>query len=348
MSSWMGIFWLVILLAGNAFFVGAEFAVMSARRSQIEPLAEDGNKRAKKTLWAIEHVSLMLACAQLGITVCSLLILNVAEPSIHHLLADPLIHLGVQAGLADGIAFAIALAVVTLLHVILGEMVPKNISVSFADKAALWLAPPLVALSKLVKPLIVVLNWAGNLALKIIGVQPKDELTSAYTLEEMESIVQQSTKHGTVVDSGGLLAGAIEFSRLNAAQSMVPLADVATLPMTVTPEEFEKKVAETGFSRFPLTNTQNEIVGYLHLKDVLGKEASDKYEEPINTKRIRLLVNIPATVDVEDALESMQRSGSHLGRVVDASGRTIGVLFLEDVLEQLVGEIRDVTQKQHT
>ncbi len=144
MSDWAGILWLAFLLVGNAFFVAAEFAVMSARRSQIEPLAEAGSKRAQTTLRAMENVSLMLACAQLGITVCSLLILQVAEPAIHHLLAVPLEAAGVPVEVADIVAFAVALLVVTFLHVTFGEMVPKNISVSVADKAALLLAPPLM------------------------------------------------------------------------------------------------------------------------------------------------------------------------------------------------------------
>src|SRR5438067_6985002 len=133
MSDWAGILWLVLLLIGNAFFVGAEFAVMSARRSQIEPLARGGSKRAQTTLHAMENVSLMLACAQLGITVCSLLILQVAEPAIHHLLATPLESVGVPVELGDVLAFVVALLAVTFLHVTFGEMVPKNISVSVAD-----------------------------------------------------------------------------------------------------------------------------------------------------------------------------------------------------------------------
>ena len=170
MSDWAGILWLAFLLVGNAFFVAAEFAVMSARRSQIEPLAEAGSKRAQTTLRAMENVSLMLACAQLGITVCSLLILLVAEPAIHHLLAVPLEAAGVPVGAADIVAFAVALLVVTFLHVTFGEMVPKNISVSVADKAALLLAPPLMFIARLVKPVIAALNGltlAGGLELAL-------------------------------------------------------------------------------------------------------------------------------------------------------------------------------------
>ena len=218
MSDWAGILWLVVLLLGNAFFVGAEFAVMSARRSQIEPLAEAGSKRAQTTLRAMENVSLMLACAQLGITVCSLLILQVAEPAIHHLMAVPLEAVGVPMEIADVVAFAVALMVVTFLHVTFGEMVPKNISVSVADKAALLLAPPLMFIARLVKPVIVALNWSANHILKLMRIEPKDEVTSSFTLEEVQSIVQESTRHGLVDDDAGLITGALEFSEHTASR----------------------------------------------------------------------------------------------------------------------------------
>ena len=150
MSDWAGIAWLVVLLAVNAFFVGAEFAVISARRSQIEPLAERGKRSAKTALYAMEHATLMLATTQLGITVCSLLILNVSEPAIHHLLEVPLHATGWSEEVIGTIAFVVALVLVSFLHVVFGEMVPKNISFSMPDRAALLLAPPLVGIGRAV------------------------------------------------------------------------------------------------------------------------------------------------------------------------------------------------------
>ena len=240
MSDWAGILWLVVLLLGNAFFVAAEFAVMSARRSQIEPLAEAGSKRAQTTLRAMENVSLMLACAQLGITVCSLLILQVAEPAIHHLLAVPLEAVGVPMEIADIAAFAVALLVVTFLHVTFGEMVPKNISVSVADKAALLLAPPLMFIARMVKPVIVALNWSANHILKLMRIEPKDEVTSSFTLEEVQSIVQESTRHGLVDDDAGLITGALEFSEHTASHVMVPLDKLVMLKAATTPAGVRK------------------------------------------------------------------------------------------------------------
>ncbi|NKX54525.1 hemolysin family protein [Arthrobacter mobilis] len=341
-----GIFWLVILLLGNAFFVGAEFAVMSARRSQIEPLADAGSRRAKTTLWAMENVSLMLACAQLGITVCSLLILNVAEPAIKELLLIPLEHwVGIPHEASYAASFLVALLAVTFLHVTLGEMVPKNISVSTADKAALLLAPPLVYVSKAVRPVIAVLNWSANHILRLMRITPKDEVTSTFTLEEVQSIVQESTRHGLVDDESGLISSSLEFSGQTARSVMVPLAELVTIDVDATPEEFERLVRRTGFSRFPVADHEGNLTGYLHLKDVMTIP-EEGFRRPVSVGKVRTLANLGPEDEIEDALAVMQRTGTHLARVISPEGRTMGVLFLEDVLEVLVGEIRDATQVQ--
>ena len=345
MSDWAGILWLAVLLLGNAFFVAAEFAVMSARRSQIEPLAEAGSKRAQTTLRAMENVSLMLACAQLGITVCSLLILLVAEPAIHHLLAVPLETLGLPKEVADVAAFAVALMLVTFLHVTFGEMVPKNISVSVADKAALFLAPPLVMIARIVHPVISTLNWTANHILRAMRIEPKDEVTSSFTLEEVQSIVQESTRHGLVDDDAGLISSALEFSGQTAGTVMVPLDELVTLGTDSTPEEFERAVGRTGFSRFVLVDELGNLTGYMHLKDVMSMP-EQAYARPITENKVRALANLSMDDEIEDALATMQRTGSHLARVMTQDGQARGVLFLEDVIEQLIGEIRDATQNQ--
>ncbi|MFI5085636.1 MAG: hemolysin family protein [Actinomycetales bacterium] len=342
MSDWAGVAWLVLLLAGNAFFVAAEFAIISARRSQIEPRANEGSARARTTLAAMENVSLMLACSQLGITVCSLLILNVAEPSLHNLLSGPLHLVGIPEDVAAPVTFVLALLLVTFLHVTLGEMVPKNISVSMADRAALLLAPPLVFIGRGVHPVIIALNWMANHIVRLFGIEPQDEVTSTFTLEEVQSIVAESTRHGLVQDSTGLITGALEFSAHTAGHIMVPLDALVTLPTSATPVDFERAVRRTGFSRFVLADSGN-LTGYLHLKDVISIPA-DSYTAPMAESRVRTLANIAVDDEVEDALAVMQRTGSHVARVIGSDGSTRGVLFLEDVLEQLIGEIRDATQ----
>lgn len=342
MNDWVGIVWLIVLLLVNAFFVGAEFAIMSARRSQIEPLAEAGSARARTALYAMEHVSLMFACAQLGITVASLLILNVAEPAIKHLVIGPVLDLGIPESVASPAVFVLVLLLVTFLHVTFGEMVPKNISVSAADKAALFLAPPLVWISKVVRPVIFTLNWLANHIVRLFGIEPKDEVTSSFTLEEVQSIVAESTKHGLVDDGTGLLSGALEFSEHTAGQVMVPLASLHTLEVTSTPLDVEAAVRHTGFSRFVLEDRAGGkgLTGYVHIKDVLNVP-EDEYEMSLAESRVRTLVNLNESEEIEDALKIMQRTGSHLARVIAADGEASGVLFLEDVIEELVGEIRE-------
>src|SRR5699024_563574 len=164
-----------VLLLANAFFVGAEFAVMSVRRAQLEPLVERGVRGAKTTLYAIEHVSLMLAAAQLGITVCSTGLGAVAEPALAGLVAAPLVRLGLPAQSSHVVGFVVALSIVIYRHVVLGEMVPKNLAVAGPERAALLFAPPLVWIAHLIKPVIGALNWLANAFLRLFGVEPKSE-----------------------------------------------------------------------------------------------------------------------------------------------------------------------------
>ncbi|MBN9180964.1 MAG: DUF21 domain-containing protein, partial [Microbacterium sp.] len=254
MSDWAGILWLVVLLVFNAFFVGAEFAVVSARRSQVEPLAERGSRAAKTALFAMEHATLMLATSQLGITICSLLILNVSEPAIHHLLAGPLGLTGISETAVDVIGFVITLLLVSYLHVVFGEMVPKNLAFSVPDRAVLLLATPLVWVSKVFHPVIVALNWLANGVVRLFRVEPKNEASSTFTLEEVATIVNQSRIEGVLDDAAGTVAAAVEFTDKKAADIAVPLADLVTLPRTTTPDEIERAVAKHGFSRYVIVD----------------------------------------------------------------------------------------------
>ena len=333
-----------VLLAANAFFVGAEFAIMSARRSQIEPLAAAGSRSAKTVLWAMEHVSLMLACAQLGITICSTGIGAVAEPAIAHAVEGPLVAMGLPAQASHVVGFTIALGIVVYLHVVIGEMVPKNLAVTSPERAALWFGPPLVVISRLVSPLIRVLNWFANVVLRSVGVQPKDEVTSAFTAEEVASIVERSRAEGLIVDELGLLTGAIEFSDATAEAVMIPRDGLVSLALGCTPDEVERAVARTGFSRFPVTETDGTAIGYLHVKDVLYAEGPDRYV-PVPRMRVRNLAVVGPDDEIEETLAVMQRSGAHLACVMSGTAQ-LGVVFLEDILEELVGEVRDSMQRR--
>lgn len=333
----------VLLLAANAFFVGAEFALMSARRSSVEPLAEAGDRRAVTVLWAMEHVSLMLAAAQLGITVCSTSLGLVAEPAIAHLIEGPLHALGVPEALTHPIAFVVALLVVVYLHVVLGEMVPKNLAVAGPDRAVLLFGPPLVWVARVLRPVILALNWLANHVLRLFRVEPQDEVASAFTAQEVQSIVERSQAEGLLADEQGLLAGAIEFSDRTAQDVMVPVADLVTVDASSTPDDIEHLVARTGFSRFVVVDGDGRPTGYLHIKDVLYADDVSR-TVPVPAWRVRSLAVVGPADEVETALAAMQRSGSHLARV-DDDGATTGVVFLEDILEELVGEVRDAMQR---
>jgi CBS domain containing-hemolysin-like protein len=350
MNDWAGLAWLVVLLVANAFFVGAEFAVISARRSQIEPLAEKGSRSAKTALYAMEHATLMLATSQLGITICSLLILNVSEPAIHHLLAVPLELTGLAEATVDIIAFIVTLLLVSYLHVVFGEMVPKNLAFSVPDRAVLMLATPLVWVSKVFHPVIVSLNWAANSVLRLFRVEPKDEASSTFTLDEVATIVNQSRIEGLLADSAGTIAAAVEFTDKKAKDIAVPLADLVTLPERTTPDEIERAVAKNGFSRYVIVDPQGVPLGYVHLKDVLraaeGSDAATEVALPLPAKRIHHMVPVLESTDLEDALALMRRAGRHLAQVRNLEGRTTAVLFLEDIIEELIGEIQDATRRR--
>lgn len=348
MSPGLAIAVAVVLLIGNAFFVGAEFAILSARRSQIEPLAEAGSRSAKTVLWAMEHVSVMLACAQLGVTICSTSLGVVAEPAIAHLVEGPMEWLGLPSEASHVVGFILALLLVVYLHVVIGEMVPKNLAVSNPDRAVLYFGPPLVWLSKVLNPIIRFLNWFANSILRLMRIEPKDEVASAFTAEEVASIVDASRAQGLLSDDEGLLSGALEFSDKLARDVMIDTDSLVVLPCGASPDDLERLVAKTGYSRFPVMDDDGQVSGYLHIKDVLYADGNERHE-PIPSWRVRAFADVGPMDEVEDALTTMQRSGAHLARVsgADSEGSPLlGVVFLEDILEELVGEVRDSMQRR--
>lgn len=343
-SDWAGILWFLVLILVNGFFVGAEFAVISARRAQIEPRADAGSRPAKLTIKGMESVSLLLATAQLGVTICSLLILLIAEPSIHHLLEPLLSGFGWSEGLVSGVSFALTLILVSFLHVVIGEMVPKNISFSIPERAALILVPMLYGTAQVLRPVVWALNATANSILRLFKVEPKDEANSSYTLDQVEDIVEHSTREGALEDFSGTLTNTFEFTEKQVHDVAIPVESLISFRETVTPREVEQAVAKYGFSRYPLTDEQDELVGYLHLKDVIDLR-EDEGDDAFPAKRVRTLISLPATMELEDALASMRRVHAHMAKSFDSQGVVRGVLFLEDILEELVGEVNDASQR---
>lgn len=362
MTDWILLAVGVLLLFLNAFFVGAEFAVISARRSALEPQAHEGSTKAKTVIAAMERVSLMLATAQLGITLASLGLGAVAEPALAHLLEAPLSALSVPGDLRHPIAFTTALLIVVYLHVVLGEMIPKNIALAGPDRVALWLVPPLVVCTKLLGPFVIALNALANGVLRLLRIDPKDEVASAFTREQVQAMVEEAADEGLLDEKEkALLAGALSFDEDTVAAALIPSAEVATARLGQPRGQIEALSAATGYSRLPVVGpgpattaeAPEGYVGYVHLKDVITADARVQ-DEPLRAEVVRPLPAIAEQASLRTLLESMQTSQVHIVQVrrvdlddderpglVDADrGVLAGIVTLEDVLGRLVGHIR--------
>jgi CBS domain containing-hemolysin-like protein len=340
MSDWGGVVLTVVLLALNALFVAAEFALISARRTQLEPRIAAGSAAAQMAMRAIENITQVMAAAQLGITICSLGLGAVGEPAIAHLLEPVFEAVQVPEGAVHPISFVIAMTVVVFAHVVLGEMVPKNLALVGPDRAALFLGPFMLSVVFVLKPFVLMLNGAANLIVRAFGVEPKDEVASTYSHDEVAGLVEESRREGLLdEDEYGLVSGALDFSDGTVAQVLLPRAGLVTIPPSATPVDVEQACAATGFSRFPVVDDSGDITGYLHIKDVLETDDGSR-RETIADKWLRPLATVHAGSGLYEALRTMQARGSHMARVADESGAVLGVIMLEDVLEELVGEIR--------
>lgn len=345
MSSGTAVVVAVLLLLGNAFFVGAEFALVSARRTQLEPRAEAGSRMARTTIKAMENISLVIGVNQLGITVCSLVLGAVGEPAVAHLL-EPVLHaMHVSENLLHPISFVVALAIVVYLHVVMGEMIPKNLALAAPDRAALVLGPPIWGIVTVLRPIVVVINWIAGGVLRLLGARLTDEVSSTYTREEVAALVEESRGEGLLeADEYDRLAGALGFTEKTVSAVLMPPDSLTTVTRGTTPAEVEALCAATGYSRFPVVD-DGEVLGYLHIKDAL--ETDDvRRRRPIDDKWIRPFAPVAADDALHDALETLQRRGAHMARVVDGTGRTLGLATLEDVIEELVGEIRDAAHHE--
>ncbi|MYW63584.1 DUF21 domain-containing protein [Streptomyces sp. SID8379] len=323
-------------LVVNAFFVGAEFALISVRRSQIEPFAEEGNRRARSVLWGLKHVSALLAAAQLGITLCTLVLGIVAEPAIAHLLEPVFDAVGVPHGLVHPIAFVIALTVATYLHMLLGEMVPKNIALAEPVRSALLLGPPLVAIARALRPVIFTINAFANTLLKLMRVEAKDEVGATFSDDELARLVKDSTEAGLLDNRAQeRLRDALELGRRPVKDVVLPLEKVVYARVGVTPEQLERLSAESGFSRFPVVDEGRRIVGYLHVKDALDAAPRDL---PFRVPDMRSIARVREATPLDDVLTAMRGSRTHVAAVLGADGRLAGLVTMEDVLRELFGQ----------
>lgn len=350
MSDGLALLVLAALLLGNGFFVAAEFAMVSARRDHLEPPATRGSTRALWSLRGLENVSLSLAATQLGITACSLLIGAVGEPAIAHLIERPLEALGVSTGFAHPIALVIALLIVTFLHMVIGEMVPKNMAIARPAAAALLLGPVLRVFVVAFMPVIWLMNVSADAVVRhVLRVEPRSEVETTFTVDQMRGMIAASGDSGLLDrDEASLLAGALEFDDVLASDVLRPMAEVDTVRADTTVGALQELCVRTGHSRFPVLR-DGRPVGYVHVKDTL----SDDPAGPLREDRIREMGTVSPGTPLDDVLAAMQKARAHLAVVEDAGADAAGssrpgpsgVLVLEDVLARLVGEVRGATPR---
>ena len=325
----------LLTLVVNAFFVGAEFALISVRRDQIEPQAEAGDRRARRVVWGLEHLSPLLAAAQLGITACTLVLGIVAEPAIEHLL-EPVFHAAhVGQGAVHPVSFVIALTAATYLHMLFGEMVPKNIALAEPVRTALLLGPPLVALARALRPLIFAVNALANAGLRLVGVEPRPQVESAFSDAELSRMVGDAGAAGLLDERAAeLLTDALELSKRPVREVVLPPQEVVRAPLGITAEGLEALGARSGFSRFPVVDDEGRVLGYLHVKDALDAEPRDA---PFPRSALRPITRVGAATPLDDVLTAMRAGRAHMATVVDDEGRSVGLVTMQDVLKELVG-----------
>jgi CBS domain containing-hemolysin-like protein len=337
------------LVAANGFFVGAEFAVLAARRSRLEPLLRT-SRRARTALRAIEQLPLMISACQFGITLASLGLGALAEPAVASLLTGPLAALHVPHGFVHPIALGIALTLVSCLHMLLGEMVPKNLALTGPERAAMMLAPALLVFVRILRPIIIGLTAVATGVLKLLRIKPVSEIGDVIDRDSVAALIGESSDEGLLqANQHELLSGALAFEETKAEIVGLPLETLVIVEPGVTPADIEQLVTATGYSRFPVRNADHpsrgrDFIGYIHLADVLETDPTSR-NRPVDRRCIRPLGDIPSTATLQTALATLRRSGSHLARLIDEDGQTGGLIALEDVLEQLVGEVADATRR---
>lgn len=329
------------LVALNGFFVAAEFSIVKVRQSRLQQLVSEGNTKAKYALSVTRKLDAYLSATQLGITLASLGLGWIGEGAVSTLLIEPLLtFMNVNSPtLVHSISFVISFAIITFLHIVLGELAPKSFAIRKSEAASLWVSVPLMIFYKIFQPIIWLLNGAANQFLRMFGIQPASEV-DAHTEEEIRILMNQSAKSGILdKDELALFDNVFEFSDRVAREVMRPRMDVECLLLNHTFEENLHTVYETKHTRYPVgEHDKDEIVGFVHITDLL---TADPDEEQDLRKYIRPILSVPESMEISRVLKLMQRKHSQLAVVIDEYGGTAGILTMEDILEVIVGEISD-------
>ena len=346
------------LIVGNGFFVGAEFALISVRRDRLDTMAAgSGNtaRAARTVLRAMGQLPRMLAASQLAITVFSLLLGRLGEPAVAHLVERPLEALGLPEAAATPIGFAGSLLLVVIAHMLLGEMVPRQIALAGPERAAMLLVPPFLLFTTAVRPAIALFILMARGVLRLLRVRPRDELEAGFTSGELAELIAESQREGLLDAAESVrLTRTLTAVGTTVADVLVPRDELVSLPPQPRVGDVTAAVAATGFSRFPVRSPADGTwTGYLHVKDVLDLldrpgDDSDPGSDgaPVPPQRVRGLPEVRADARLDSAVATLRASRAHLARAVDAGGTTVGLVALEDLVEAFVGTVRDATHRR--
>ena len=333
------------LILLNGIFVAAEFAIVGAPRAAIDAKAQSGNRLARAVQRVLEdpkQQDLYIATAQLGITVASLGLGMYGE----HVLADGLYSLLGDHGLpqwlvSHGVASTVAVAILTYFHIVVGEMVPKSVALQRAEQMALWITPPMLWIRNALFPFVVSLNALGNVVLKMLGVNRQAQSADEYyTAEELQLIVQESEDLGAIrAEAGQMLQELFEFGDLTAGEAMVPRVRVVGMPLGTTPDQIRLLLGQAPHTRYPVYEGDlDHIIGMVHIRDLLRVLLR---EESIRRTHARPLPLVPETAPLDSVLSTMRQERTQMVIVLDEHGGTSGVVTLQDLFEEVVGEIEE-------
>lgn len=337
----------LVLLVANGFFVGAEFAIVAAKRHRLEEMAEEGSRAARAAVDASRELSLMLAGAQLGITLCTLALGALAKPAVAYLMEPLIAALGVPEFMVHAIAVILAVSLVVFLHMVVGEMAPKSWAISHPESSAMLLALPFRAFTWVVRPVLWLMNELANLLLRLIRVDPVDALGTAQTPADLQLLLAQSHEHGVLEDADHqILSGALRLEEETVSSVMFPTTAAVTIPRTATALEVERVSRESGRSRLFVVEPsgragQRRIRGIVHVRDAILASADGVGDRRGVGDFIQPVASLPSSLPLIDAVSALRQQRAQLALVRDDQGRVVGMTSMEDILEQILGEFDD-------
>ncbi|WP_093273743.1 hemolysin family protein [Psychrobacillus sp. OK032] len=332
---------IALLILLTAFFVGAEFAILKVRMSRIDQLISEGNKKAALAKKVTNELDYYLSACQLGITVTALGLGALGEPTVEGMLHPFFEYFSIPAAVATALSYAIALAIVTFLHVVVGELAPKTLAIQYAEKMTLLLAPSLYRFGKIMNPFIWLLNGSARIFLRIFGVEPAGH-EEAHSEEELKLIVSESFQSGEINQTElTYLKNIFAFDDRIVKNIMIPRSEIVTVDKDLQQSELFEALDDHEYTRYPVTDGGNKdkLIGFINTKELLTSMAAGRTEKPESF--IHEMPRFPETTSIQKVLSKMQQSRVHMAIVTYKDGRTAGLVTMEDVLEEIVGEISD-------